>query len=80
MSTAEMLKEEGRQEGRQEGRHEGRQAALCDSVLDLLETRFNLIPPSVRESVLRMEDLGQLRALVRHAGICSSVEEFVANL
>jgi hypothetical protein len=47
MSTAEMLKEEGRQEGRQ--------AALCDSVLDLLETRFNQIPPSVRESVLRIE-------------------------
>ena len=92
MSTAEMLKEEGRQEGRQEGRHEGRQegrqeghhegrhAALCDSVLDLLETRFKQIPPSLPESIRRIEDLDQLRALVRRAGICSSVEEFAANL
>jgi predicted transposase YdaD len=80
MSTAEMLKEEGRREGHQEGRHEGRHAALCDSVLDLLETRFNQIPPGLRESVLRIEDLDQLRALVRRAGICSSVDEFAADL
>jgi hypothetical protein len=72
MSTAEMLKEEGRQEGRQ--------AALCDSVIDLLETRFHQIPPSLRESVLRIDDLEQLRALVRRAGICSSVQEFAENL
>jgi predicted transposase YdaD len=87
MSTAEMLKEEGRVEGRQEGRVEGRQEGraegrqvLCESVLDLLETRFDAVPPSVRESLLRVEDLAQLRSLVRRAGLCSSVEEFAQGL
>jgi len=67
MSTAEMLKEEGRQEGRAEGRQ-----ALCDSVLDLLETRFHQFPPGLRDSVLQVQDLAQLRALVRRAGVCAS--------
>jgi hypothetical protein len=71
MSTAEMLKEEGRVEGRQ---------VLCESVLDLLETRFDAVPPSVRESLLEVEDLAQLRSLVRRAGLCSSVEEFAQGL
>jgi len=79
MSTAEMLKEEGRQEGRAEGLQAGRQA-LCDSVLDLLETRFNEISPALRQSVLRVEDLGQLRVLVRRAGVCTSLEEFAVVL
>ncbi len=84
MSTAEMLKEEGRKEGRkegrQEGRAEGRQAALCDAVLDLLETRFEAVPAALRESVLRVADLNCLRGLVRRAAVCSSLEDFAAGL
>jgi hypothetical protein len=49
-------------------------------VIDLLETRFQAIPPAISESVLRIEDLAQLRALVRRAGLCSSVEEFSQGL
>jgi predicted transposase YdaD len=79
MSAAEMLKEEGRAEGRQEGRAEGRQV-LCDSVLDLLETRFQVIPARVREAVLRVEDLSQLRNLVRRAAVCASLDEFSTDL
>lgn len=70
MSTAEMLKEEGRVEGRE---------ALQACVLDLLETRFAAITPALRESVLRVTDLTQLRQLVRRAGICASVEDFVTE-
>jgi hypothetical protein len=95
MSTAEMLKEEGRQEvlqearraaealkeeAHREGQQEGRKAALCESVFDLLESRFGQIPAGLRESVLRIQDLARLRALVTQAGICASLEEFVANL
>jgi hypothetical protein len=72
MSTAEMLKEEGRREGRK--------AALRESVFDLLESRFGQIPADLRESVLRIQDLAQLRALVTQAGICASLVEFLANL
>jgi len=88
MSTAEMLKEEGRAEGRQEGRAEGRQegrmeghlSALHDAVFDLLETRFTEIPAALRESVLRVNDLTQLRQLVRRAGVCASLEDFATGL
>ena len=52
MSTAEMLREEGRAEGRQEGHL----SALRDAVFDLLETRFTEIPAALRESVLRVND------------------------
>jgi hypothetical protein len=72
MSTAEMLKEEGRREGRK--------AALRESVFDLLESRFGQIPADLRESVLRIQDLAQLRALVTQAGTCASLDEFLANL
>ena len=76
MSTAEMLREEGRAEGRQEGHL----SALRDAVFDLLETRFTEIPAALRESVLRVNDLPQLRQLVRRAGVCASLEDFAAGL
>lgn len=83
MSTAEMLREQGRAEGRQEGRVEGRaegRQVLCASVLDLLETRFEAVPDALRDSVLRVEDLAELRQLVRRAAVCASVEDFAAGL
>ena len=83
MSTAEMLKGEGRQEGRAEGRQEGRaegRKALCDSVLDLLETRFKSVPLSLREAVLRVDDLSQLRRLVQLAAVSVSLDAFAAGL
>jgi predicted transposase YdaD len=91
MSTAEMLKEEGRAEGRQEGRVEGRLegrvegrleghlSALRDAIFDLLEIRFTEIPAEVRESVLQVTDLTHLRQLVRRAGVCASLEDFAAE-
>jgi predicted transposase YdaD len=75
MSTAEMLKEEGRAEGRQEGHL----SALRDAIFDLLETRFTEIPAEVRESVLRVTDLTHLRQLVRRAGVCASLADFAAQ-
>ena len=76
VSTAEMLKEEGRVEGRLAGHL----SALHDAVFDLLETRFTEIPAALRESVLRVNDLTHLRQLVRRAGVSASLEDFAEGL
>jgi hypothetical protein len=47
MTTAEMLRAEGRAEGRTEGRLEGEVEARRESLLDLIEVRFGSVPDSV---------------------------------
>ncbi len=76
MSTAEMLKEEGRKEGQSEGRIE----ALQEAVLDLLETRFTTLPADLRQKVARIESVDRLRTLLREAYSCPDPGSFAAGL
>lgn len=76
MSTAEMLKEEGRKEGQSEGRIE----ALQEAVLDLLETRFMTLPADLRQKVARIESVDRLRTLLREAYSCPDPGSFAAGL
>lgn len=76
MSTAEMLREEGRREGQSEGRIEALQVA----VLDLLETRFKTIPADLRRKVSRIDSEDRLRSLLREAYACTDTGSFAAGL
>ncbi|MBN2506338.1 MAG: transposase [Verrucomicrobia bacterium] len=70
----------GRQEGRQEGRQQGRQEALRDNILDVLETRFGALPPTMRHQVETAQDEGQLKRLLRQAAVAQSLAAFESAL
>ena len=80
MSTAEMLKEEGRKEGRREGQSEGRIEALQVAVLDLLETRFTTIPDDLRQKIAQVGSADRLRSLLREAYACPDPASFASRL
>jgi len=76
MTLAQVYRQEGHLEGRQEGLQKGRQ----EGVLDALVLRFGAVPDGVRGSVFSVNDDSKLRALLRAAIQCASIEEFSAQL
>lgn len=84
MTLAESLRQEGRQEGRQTGQQEGlllgRQIALQEAVLNVLTTRFPRVPDSLRHALFAVRDEETLRALLRAAIGCPSLEVFAEGL
>jgi len=76
MTLADQLQQMGRQEGRQEGQLH----SLRESVVNCLEARFLLIPPSIHEEIWRVDHLEKLRSLLRHAATCRDLEDFATQL
>ncbi len=72
--------EEGLQQGLRQGLQQGKIVSARESVLATLELRFGPPPAAVVETVNRIEDLEQLRALLRRAVLASSLAEFTAGL
>ena len=71
MSTAEMLRQQGRQEGRQEGLVLGRQEAI----LDALEIGFGRVPKSIRKAIYGIHDETRLRSLYQIAVRVAAVDD-----
>jgi hypothetical protein len=65
---------------RQEGRQEGRMISLRENVLEVLAVRFGAVPKGLGEALTVVADEERLRALLRSAGQCGSLEEFSAGL
>jgi hypothetical protein len=59
-------REEGREEGLQEGRQEGRQEVLQETLRDLLAERFRVIPETLAEKLLRIQESDLLKRWVVH--------------
>lgn len=76
MSTADIL----RQEGRQEGQHEGQLLARQQAVVEALEIRFDRVPDGLREEIGHIVDPTRLHALHREAIRCSDLESFAKAL
>ncbi len=72
--------EEGREEGLEKGREEGRILDRQDSILDILSTRFESIPESVRQSIRDIFDSERLAKLTAVAVKCESVAQFAESL
>jgi hypothetical protein len=84
MTLAEQLRQEGHQEGRQEGHQEGRQEGGSEeaqrSVIEVLEARFGCVPEGLAEEIRHEKNLGKIRALLREATLCPTIEAFASNL
>ena len=76
MSTADIL----RQEGRQEGELRGQIIARQQDVVEALEIRFDRVPEGLREEIERIVDSARLHALLRAAIRCADLESFAKEL
>ena len=74
MIFEEMLREE-KQEGRLEGRLEGRIEATREDVFELLE-ELGEVPDRLRDRIVDLEELEDLRALHKLAARTASLQAF----
>ena len=72
MSTADIL--------RQEGRQEGEILARQQDVVEALEIRFDRVPDGLREEIGHIVDSARLHVLLRAAIRCADLESFVKDL
>jgi hypothetical protein len=80
MTLAQRYRQDGIELGRQEGRQEGRHEALQESVFNVLTARFQGVPEGLREAIFTVGDEDRLRALLRTAIECASLEGFAEAL
>jgi predicted transposase YdaD len=79
-SSAMTLEEQFRQEGRQEGRREEQIHSKQQSVMEVLETRFEQVPEGLIEAIENINDLPKLTQLLASAARCTDLEAFAASL
>ena len=80
MSTADILRQEGRQEGEQRGEQRGQILAKQQAVVEALEIRFDRVPDGLREEIGHIGDSARLHVLLRAAIRCADLESFVKDL
>jgi flagellar biosynthesis/type III secretory pathway protein FliH len=72
--------QKGLLEGRQEGLEKGILQTAREAIIDVLDTRFDHVPESLRERVSAIGSETTLRELLRRAVRTPSLEEFQAAL
>lgn len=72
--------EEGRVLGLKEGMERGQMEGLRESVLEVLEVRFGLVPPDVEEMVRSVRGRKLLEGLLRKTAAVESLEAFSEQL
>ena len=76
MSTADIL----RQEGRQEGELRGQILAQQRDIIEALEIRFDVVPDGLREEIEHITDSARLHILHRAAIRCADLESFTKEI
>ena len=79
-SYERLAREEGRQEGREEGRQEGCRQTLRESVLEILESRFGVLPSELIATVHGIDNPERLRRLRRAALAVATLDQFREEL
>jgi predicted transposase YdaD len=79
-SSIMTLEQQFRQEGRQEGRREEQIHSKQQSVMEVLETRFEHVPEGLRELIESINDLPKITQLLACAARCPDLEAFAAAL
>ena len=66
----------GIQKGRQEGIQEAKVGTLRTNIIAVLEARFQIVGPSIRRALSRIEDEVVLKSLHRQAVVVENMREF----
>lgn len=80
MSTAELLKQEGRQEGRQEGQREGRQEGQREAIKKLLKLRHQRVPAGLIEAIEAVRSAKDMDRLLIAAATSKTIEDFASQI
>lgn len=64
----------------QRGFEQGQLQATRDAILEVVATQFGVVPEDMTEAVQRLETMEALRALLREATTCSTLEAFRESL
>jgi flagellar biosynthesis/type III secretory pathway protein FliH len=68
--------EQGISEGIEQGRNRGQLEKAQEAVLEILEVRFGNVPFSVKEEIIRCNELDKLNKALRHALLIAAIDEF----
>jgi hypothetical protein len=79
-SWERMAKEEGILEGQLKGKEEGQLKTLRANIQEILDARFGASPTVLGESLDQIGNIEELRALLRQAATCSSLDGFAQQL
>jgi predicted transposase YdaD len=72
--------QEGIQQGRQEGIQRGAWEDAQESIREVLEARFHLIPDELVNSIRKIDEVAVLHKLLKKAAVINSLEEFEEGL
>ena len=80
-SVYQYITEKARAEGVEQGIEQGRREASVDSILQLLDVRFDAnAGPILKPALEAIEDLQRLKGLLREAAETPSLEAFISDL
>lgn len=68
------------QKGREEGLEEGLQVGIKQSIVNVLQARFGLMPTTAAGRLEQVDDLEQLQSYLRQAATVNSLAAFEALL
>ena len=68
--------QKGRQEGELEGQQKGQITSLQAAIVEVLQTRFGVIPDSLRKSVQQIREVGALTGHLQRAVTCTDLVVF----
>lgn len=54
----------------------GRVDAVREDIVEVLEARLGVVPSEVRQRLTELEQIDQLKRLLRQAGTCATLAEF----
>lgn len=80
LTLAEKLRREGRFEGRAEGRSEGRAEGKIETILAVLESRFNKVPAGLKKKLLSMRDPERIDKAIKLAAVCKDLKELQKDI
>lgn len=76
----EIIKQEGLKEGLEQGLDEGLERGIKDSMYQVFDVRFNLVPVRLVRKINRVREPEMLKTLLRSALTVDSLEEFEAKM
>ena len=80
MTLADQYRQEGIEQGREEGMERGELRTLHRTLLDVLVTRFEIVPEGVVELLNGINDKVVLSGLLKAAVRCTSLSDFAEKL
>jgi predicted transposase YdaD len=74
------IREEWEARGEMKGRMEGEISGRLDLLINLIETKFGVVPDKLREQLIALKDQEAIKEVLRKAISSDSIEELIATL